>query len=284
MRKIILLLTSLFISINVVADDAPFSNAPAPAQSYHSVSDSSANSTSTTSVVNSSPSVDSSAPMTAAQPAASSQAATTTSVNSPVYNTDQNQNTVAQDQAAQLTEATLAYEQQTNQHIQNLDANNQAIGAEMQTLEQNTKQLQQEVSQLETKHPSQLNFNSILHSFSHQDVSTYIELGGIASFLLLFGMLMGRLFMQHSPRVAVANHSSAHKVGDLLADDTKSEYDFMGTAAAIPAKLDLARSYIAMSDYDQARSVLKTVLEKGDEEQRLVAEALISKIEKREMK
>ena len=67
---------------------------------------------------------------------------------------------------------------------------------------------------------------------------------------------------------------------DILEDDTKSEYDFMNTQAAIPAKLDLARSYIAMSDHDQARAVLNTVLEKGDEEQRIVAEALLNKIQK----
>lgn len=260
MKKIILLSAGLFFSVGVMAAEAPFSTAPAPTQVYSSVTASQQ-------------------PAPVVSPAAVSTVSPTpntadTTTNSAAVINSAGIDTSAQGQASQLAQDTLVFEKQTDQHIQDLRNSNQVIGTDLQTINQTIAQLQQTVNQL------QVNNTSIAgHFFSHHNLIRLIEFGGIAAFLLLFGVLMGRL-MHRSSAIAVTRQAAPHSVGDLLADDTKSEYDFMNTYAAIPAKLDLARSYMAMNDHEQAAIVLKTVLEKGNEEQRMVAEALLTKIQK----
>ncbi len=63
-----------------------------------------------------------------------------------------------------------------------------------------------------------------------------------------------------------------------LEDDTRGEYDFMGSSEGIPAKLDLARAYIAMEDFDSARQTLSEILGEGDDTQCQEARALLKKI------
>ncbi|MBT8506726.1 hypothetical protein B1F79_04535 [Coxiella-like endosymbiont of Rhipicephalus sanguineus] len=57
--------------------------------------------------------------------------------------------------------------------------------------------------------------------------------------------------------------------------DTGEEYDYMGSLESIPAKINLARTYIAMEDQGTARRVLKQVLQSGNKEQRKEAEELL---------
>lgn len=63
-----------------------------------------------------------------------------------------------------------------------------------------------------------------------------------------------------------------------IEDDTRGEYDFMGSSEGIPAKLDLARAYIAMEDFDAARQTLSEILGEGDETQRQEAHSLLKKM------
>ncbi len=56
------------------------------------------------------------------------------------------------------------------------------------------------------------------------------------------------------------------------------EYDFLGSSEGIPAKLDLARAYIAMEDYLAARDTLLEVFAKGNAQQREEAKDLLTKI------
>ncbi|HLB56505.1 MAG TPA: FimV/HubP family polar landmark protein [Coxiellaceae bacterium] len=248
MLKKIIVLFALSIAFNAAFSvNSPFSTAPAPTQTYQST-------------------------QTAEQPAPDMPVlAQATPVSTPDANSS-NPNAVFNSPTAQSQALNENFQQTTDQHIQNLDSSNQAMGAAIETLDQNVAQLQQEVLQLQPANPK-------VAIIPREDLATFIIFGGVAALLLLFGVFMGRL-MNRSPKVALAKALSAYPVGDVLADDTKSEYDFMGTKAAIPAKLDLARSYMAMNDHEQARAVLKTVLEKGDEEQRIVAEALLTKINK----
>ncbi len=58
-------------------------------------------------------------------------------------------------------------------------------------------------------------------------------------------------------------------------NDTKDEYDYMGSAESIPAKLNLARTYVAMEDYSSARQVLGEVMKSGNVEQQQEADELI---------
>ena len=63
-----------------------------------------------------------------------------------------------------------------------------------------------------------------------------------------------------------------------IEDDTAGEYDFMGSSEGIPAKLDLARAYIAMEDFTAARETLAEILGEGSEEHRQEARSLLKKI------
>ncbi|MCX7121278.1 MAG: hypothetical protein NTZ67_05845 [Gammaproteobacteria bacterium] len=156
-------------------------------------------------------------------------------------------------------QASLSSQDQTNQRLQNLEDSNRAIGRALFTLNQNVAILQAQ----QMDHPSR---KSTIDNFflSHDD---YLTLSLAAVSLLLMGMMMGRL-MRRNPAVTANN---GHE---------KSEYDFMGTNEAIPAKLDLARSYIAMGNHHDAKMELKIVVQKGNEEQKMIAEALLHKINK----
>lgn len=281
MKKIILFLTTLFILTTVFAVNAPFSNTPAPTQVYHAAS-------SNQSVIQSIPSqsgistaqltthvssdVQPDMPVLAQAASAPDTISPAAVINSAGIDTD----TSAQGQVSQLAESTLAYEQQTDQRIQNLDGSNQVIGSELQTLNQNVAQLQQKINVLQTRRISSL--NGFFHVMNEKDLVIFVSFGAASILLLGFGIWMGRL-MHRSSHVDVVNNNNLNRSArDLLTDDAKSEFDFMATREAIPAKLDLARSYMVMKDYEQAGAVLKTVLEKGDEEQRMVAEALLTKI------
>lgn len=53
------------------------------------------------------------------------------------------------------------------------------------------------------------------------------------------------------------------------------EYDFMETKDAIPVKLDLARAYLEMGDYEAVKETLDLVLEQGSKAQQREAELLL---------
>lgn len=58
----------------------------------------------------------------------------------------------------------------------------------------------------------------------------------------------------------------------------EGDYDYMNSEQAIPAKLDLARSYLVMEDYASARKVLQEILLLGTEDQRQTAESMLEEI------
>jgi FimV-like protein len=66
---------------------------------------------------------------------------------------------------------------------------------------------------------------------------------------------------------------------DISATDHKSDYDYLSTKEALPAKLDLARSYIVMEDFVSAKLVLSEILQAGDTEQKALAETLLKECE-----
>lgn len=61
-------------------------------------------------------------------------------------------------------------------------------------------------------------------------------------------------------------------------NDTRNEYDFMGSDEAIPAKIDLARAYVAMEDYPAAREVIQEVLHKGNAAQKNEAKQILANL------
>lgn len=60
-------------------------------------------------------------------------------------------------------------------------------------------------------------------------------------------------------------------------DDTEGEYDYMGSAESMPAKLNLAHAYIKMENFSAAKEVLQEVVQKGREEQKVAAQELLKK-------
>lgn len=169
-------------------------------------------------------------------------------------------------QVSQLTQSTMAYERHTDHRLQNLTNSNHAISIAIQTIEQNITQLQQQIAMLAPTN-SVHSFSSA-HNQTGNSIAFYLNLAAAGLFLLLSGLMIGKLM---SRRVSIPVSKQSH----VNTDNNGSDYDFMRTAEAIPAQLDLARSYIAMRDYDQARTVLRMVIEKGNTEQRLAALGLI---------
>jgi len=282
-KKLILFLAVLFISTTGLSDNGPFSTAPAPTQVYQDAqtTPTSAATASTMPIATPTPTV-AAVQSTQTQPSTQTQSSDIT--NGAAVINSAGVDTSLQGQLTELTQSTLTFEQQVDQHLQNLDASNQTMGAAIQSINQNMLVLQQQVSKMQTPsaHTSSSSsfLQNLLQAFTHQNSLTMIEDAGAAAFLLVFGVLMGQLLFRRPSLVVVPDSAHKSRVGDALADDIKNEYDFMSSAEAIPAKLDLARSYMAMGDNEQASTVLKTVMEKGDEEQRIVAEALLNKIKK----
>ncbi|EKD76769.1 MAG: putative exported membrane-associated protein [uncultured bacterium] len=167
---------------------------------------------------------------------------------------------------------TANFEQQTEQQIQNLNASNQAMGTVIQTLEQNIMQLQQAITQLQTANShATTSFNwSWLHN---EDIKLSLIFVAAALVLMGMGLAVSKRLNRTSRGRTVVNHAFAKNE-----DDTKNEFDFMSTAEAIPAKLDLARSYMVMNDHDQAREIIKTIMEKCNNEQRNEALTLLQKM------
>ncbi len=60
----------------------------------------------------------------------------------------------------------------------------------------------------------------------------------------------------------------------VTANDTQSEYDYLGSNESIPAKLNLARAYVAMEDYAAAQKIIDEILLLGNEQQRREAAEL----------
>jgi FimV-like protein len=173
--------------------------------------------------------------------------------------------------AALLDENTSKTSEKTQSRLQNLEASTQAMSVAIEAINQNILVLQQQVAQLQPTHEK-----------THKAHHTLFIYGGVLLIVivLLLGILMGRLSRSRAAKsVTVVQH--AHRAKDTRDQATgvlKNEYDFMGTAEAIPAQLDLARSYIAMGDKVLAKKALQIVLSQGNAAQCREAESLLETI------
>ena len=122
----------------------------------------------------------------------------------------------------------------------------------------------------------------ILEYFSHLNPNVYVGLGAGGGLLVGLGFVAGRLCRKQLAvrKLQVAPQSSAVKQQALTAEDQESkvEYDFMSTDEAIPAMLDLARSYLAMDNVCEAKAVLEKVQARGDKAQCKEARMLLAEI------
>ncbi len=104
-----------------------------------------------------------------------------------------------------------------------------------------------------------------------------IVVGGLLVILLLLLAVLWRRKRQLASFPSLSSHSEVNAV-PVEEDDTKEEYDWMGSEESIPAKINLARTYIAMEDVESARKVLDEVCEHGDENQQKEANMLLAEL------
>lgn len=143
-------------------------------------------------------------------------------------------------------------------------ANDSKTLAELQNLQGKVETLQDKIVQLQ-KQTLQMH---------------YLVMGLLGSVLLmavLMLMLRRKKSLAHQPEPLIPLVEGVEKTVKIE-DDTRGEYDFMGSSEGIPAKLDLARAYIAMEDFNAARQTLSEILGEGDATQRQEARALLKKM------
>lgn len=246
MKKIVFLSTLIAVAAQCAFATDPFSTEPAPTQSLHTVQSGAS-------------------PAVTPQPAAP--------VATPTVSSAALESGAAIIHSGSMQQPTMAAnDNDTTARIQNLMATNQAMVSAIRAINQNVTVLQQQMMELESSHPSQTT-TWLMQIIQNPDVISLLSFGGVAILLLAMGVFIGRKVVQKAESVAVLSQKRVR--ADVLDDDTKSEYDFMSSDEAIPAKLDLARAYIAMNDEEQARMVLTAVIEKGNQEQRSEALSLI---------
>jgi FimV-like protein len=73
-------------------------------------------------------------------------------------------------------------------------------------------------------------------------------------------------------------NSAEADLSDTETADAASDYDFLNSEDAIPAKLDLARAYMAMEDFQAANVVLNDVFVQGNAEHKQEAQTLLATI------
>jgi FimV-like protein len=99
----------------------------------------------------------------------------------------------------------------------------------------------------------------------------YVEYGLVALMVFLVTLLLVRRSQKPESMKSENQPKPAN-------DDTQNEYDFMGSSEGIPAKLDLARAYIAMGDFVAARETLAEILQGDHEEYHFEAKTLLNRI------
>ncbi len=201
-------------------------------------------------------------------------------------------------QLSQINQANILFQQQTDQRFEQLATKNTALKGELARMTQALMLLNQEINSLnqqvnkagiKTELPTQVSLPAKATSELQRIESKY----GSALKYVLYAFIVVllvfiALFIPRRRQIAKLKTDVASSVSAATAilptnsndvdDDTRSEFDYMSTREATPAKLDLARAYIEMEDYAGARQVLGQVLTTGDAEQQQQAQQLLSKI------
>ena len=195
-----------------------------------------------------------------------------------------------QDVNSRLTQFTQSYllaQQESKQELALLEQKTVALQAEVEQLMTVLKAMSQQVEQLTAQSGSyEKRLMQLADSSFFQNLLAKLNgyLGNSNNSLLLLAVLVLLIFLWlllrlNKKRARVKMMEQAQDV-QHQEDDTKNEYDFMGSSEGVPAQLDLARAYIAMENYKAAEGVLKQVIAKGDESQKKQAHDLLDKLPK----
>lgn len=177
------------------------------------------------------------------------------------------QDTLLQSRVMQVNQDFLDYQSKTNQQISQLQDANQKLSQQISTLASQIAMMQASMSNTQsTNAANQASANSI-GGFEQ-------EIGAVPFYIIIgiFALLIIIIILLLIPRKKAK--SQEEPVVDM-----KSDYDYLSTKEAIPAKLDLARSYIVMEDFDSAKEVLAEVLTTGDDKQKALANNLLKECE-----
>ncbi len=235
---------------------------------------------------------------TALQPGNSSPVVESSASPSPNLAPASNTMPVATKNAADLTQieqAETAFSAATNEKLASIQVQNNQLQSRVTRLTQALTIMNEQLSAI---HMSQLATNKRLIENDSQGawVNKLTEswqglLGGVGFklfsgfFAILLIVLAWRFRPKAKQKTAEAVQTSNEAPADLPEVKTDSadieeqnEYDFINSHEAVPAKLDLARAYIAMGDHASAEKTLQEVLDKGNEKQRGAAQRMIKEI------
>ena len=198
---------------------------------------------------------------------------------------------------SELNQANVVFQQQTDQRIDILNQQDAVLTAKLANIGQILSVLTQEITQLgdQVKSAQQqlvvvggdgktlpLKSNTgTISDFTQQPATNkaiqYLLYVVVVLLLVLIFMLMPR---RRGDKVVAENFVPKTRASIDVQDtnDTKDEYDFMGSKEAIPAKLALARAYLAMEDYKSAKKVLTQVVKVGDKDQKKEAQGMLDQI------
>jgi FimV-like protein len=178
----------------------------------------------------------------------------------------------------QLSQQVMNYQQGMSQRVDRVRDHNAEISRHLEQLEQVMQMFAQQLKAVEAgktppKMPEVAAISQKEQVKPWQDwpVWAWAGLGALAATLLLsLGVWLGS-----RRRVATVSEAVAVRSEPLAKQSTKNEFDFMASSEAVPAKLDLARAYLAMDDTPSAVRVLQEVLTCGDEKYVSLAKELL---------
>lgn len=203
-------------------------------------------------------------------------------------------------QLAQLDQANRLFQQQTDQRIDVLNQEHTLLqskltqlGQVLAMLNQEVTQLNQQISHAQKELASNLSpqqqqqaaaanlSSSFTQTLESSKTTQYVLYAILVLLVIVIMMLIPRRGGYKLQTVTESTGRSAAAANESDENDTRDEYDFMNSDEAIPAKLDLARAYMAMEDYKSARKVLDQVSKNGSAEQQAEAKTMLSKIPKK---
>ncbi len=176
-----------------------------------------------------------------------------------------------QEQINQLNQNSLLFSQSVDRKIEDLNRSILILQGRIQQLSQALLLMNQEVMQHSRVVAATEATPRWITRFSHYSVFDYSFWIGVVVLLLVLMRLVRH--WKAAPSVTVPPQPVSPDKKDLEGD-----YDYLGSRESIPAKLNLARAYVAMGNYAEAQTVLAEVLASGDNKQCLEAEALLKKI------
>lgn len=205
-------------------------------------------------------------------------------------------------QLSQLNQANTTFQQQTDQRIDVLNQEHTVLQGKLAQLSQVLSILNQEVTQLnqqishaqkelatnltpaqEQQHKAMPLGSHFAHTIENSKTTQYILYAILVLLLIVIMMLIPRRggYKLQAITETGGTGSGTNAANEPNESDTRDEYDFMNSEEAIPAKLDLARAYMAMEDYKSARKVLDQVGKNGNDEQKAEAKGMLDKIPKK---